>query len=140
MQGVFQTNDDMGGTWSGIGHGLSEDVAISSAVGYVTSSRYVVKEQAEAQISETTKRIFFFIDGYYWYECILEKKNPKDGAPSSFVASFVYFARTQTELQQKLEKEEKKERIPICFTQFKRELEGKKEEPAENNFQIKRSD
>ncbi len=58
---------------------------------YVLSHQYVIKQEAETE--EEPRRIFFLLDRYYWYECVLEKTQPTAG-PMTFIASFIYFARS----------------------------------------------
>ena len=85
----------MGTSFSDIGHGHTPEIAIESALGYVSSCGYVLNKQAEIHSNEY-RRVFYFIDGLCWYECILWK--PK----TTFISSLIYFARTEEELHKKL--------------------------------------
>ena len=93
----------MGASFSEIGHGLTEKIAIESALGYIALHRYVVKRRAESISDGETMRLFFFIEGLNWHECVLQKTNRHlSGAPAAFIASFLYFAATDEDLKKKM--------------------------------------
>ena len=93
-------------SFSHIGHGLTPYAAIDSAIAYLCGRGYLIKQVAET--CDVVKggdaiRMFFFIDGCYWYECTLEQTRPPiPGPPATYEASFYYFARTDEELRAKL--------------------------------------
>jgi len=78
---------------------LTAEDAVAAAVAYVLSHQYVIKQEAETE--EEPRRIFFLLDRYYWYECVLEKTQPTAG-PMTFIASFIYFASSEEALRSRL--------------------------------------
>jgi hypothetical protein len=91
----------MGSAYSSIGFGLSANEAINSAVAWMFAHGYNIKEKAET--FGEPHRILFQVEGCGWHECKVEVTLPKSHqTPPTYIASFVYFARTQEELRRNL--------------------------------------
>jgi hypothetical protein len=92
----------MGQAFMHFGHGLDCNTAIDSALAKVCAGGGTITQEAVLRTDRATLRKFYLINGL-WYECWVEVKKADSATTHQiFIASLTAFAKSVTELRQRL--------------------------------------